>query len=116
LSNQTGIHRRYEEIMIEKYIDQINFKTSGINKVPVQDVQLYIFNYLYKNYIYANLLLRADGLSDQKTGIQYSSIYYEDLWRMTNSFTVNLLQESSKTLASLIYTAWIEAGKPQLPH
>jgi hypothetical protein len=113
LSNQTGIHRRYEETMIDKNIDRINFKTSEINKVP--DVQLCIFNYLYKNHIYADLLLRADDLSDQKTGIQYSSIYYEDLWRMTNSFTVNLLQESSKTLASLIYTAWIEAGKPMIP-
>lgn len=114
MSNQTGIHRRYEETMVDKYIDQVSFKTAGIKKVT--DVQSYIFRYLYNNYFYVRLLLQADSWANELAGKQYNEIYYQNLWAETRLFTVHLMQESSKTLASLIYTAWIEAGKPQLPN
>jgi len=112
-SNQTGIHRHYEETMIDQYIDSISFKTSRIKKVS--DVHTYIFKYLYKNYSFINLLLQADKKANMKAGNQYNKIYYESLWKETHVFTIQLLQESSKTLASLIYSAWIEAGKPEIP-
>ncbi len=113
LSNQTGIHRRYEETMIDKYIDQISLKTSGINKVT--NVQSYIFRYLYNNYSSVGLLLKADSQAYEKAGKQYNDVYYESLWVKTNILTSKLLQESSKTLAGLIYSAWLEAEKPEIP-
>ena len=113
LSDQTGIHRRYEETMIDQYIDSISFKTSRIKKVA--DVHTYVFKYLYKNYSFISLLLQADKQAYMKAGNQYNEIYYESLWKETRLFTIQLLQESSKTLASLIYSAWLEAGKPLIP-
>jgi hypothetical protein len=113
LSSQKGIHRRYEEIMIDRYIDGVQFKTSGIHKV--NQVQSYIFNYLYANYSYCGLLLQADSRAHEQAGNQYNDIYYKSLWENTSLFTVKLLEESSKTLAELIYTAWLEAGKPRIP-
>ena len=113
LTNQTGIHRRYEETMIDQYIDSISFKTSRIKKV--KDVHIYVFKYLYKNYSFISSLLKADKKSYTKAGNQYNKVYYESLWKETHLFTIQLLQESSKTLASLIYSAWLEAGKPLIP-
>ena len=113
LSDQTGIHSRYEETMIDKYIDQISFKASGIKKVT--NVKSYIFRYIYDNYYNIGLLLQADSRAYEIAGKEYNDIYYESLWKETGLFTTQLLQESSKTLASLIYSAWLEAGKPEIP-
>ncbi|MDP2888993.1 MAG: hypothetical protein Q8P34_08520 [Bacteroidota bacterium] len=113
LSDQTGIHRRYEETMIDKYIDEISFKTSCIDKVP--DVKSTIFRNLYNNHSYVSTLLQADSRAYGQAGQQYDETYYESLWKETGLFTTRLLQESSRTLASFIYSAWLEAGKPEIP-
>lgn len=113
LSDQTGIHRRYEETMIDKYIDEISFKISAINKVT--DVKSTIFRNLYNNHSYVSTLLQADSMAYGKAGQQYDETYYESLWKETGLFTTRLLQESSRTLASFIYSAWLEAGKPEIP-
>lgn len=113
LSAQTGIHRRYEEIMIDKHIDEIHFNVSSCRRI--QNVQSYIFSYLYANYSYIGLLLKADSRACNLAGKQYNEVYYENLWENSNSFTIKLMEESSKTLAALIYTAWLEAGKPKIP-
>lgn len=113
LSSQTGIHRRYEETMIDRNIDGVQFNVSEIHKLD--RVKSYMFNYLYANNSFVGLLLQADKRAYELAGKQYDDIYYESLWSKTSLFTVHLLEESAKTLAELIYTAWIEAGKPQIP-
>jgi len=113
LSAQSGIHRRYEETMIDRHIDAIKFSTSPCHKIS--KVQSYIFNYLYANHSYVQLLLQADKTASIMAGEQYNEVYFESLWNNSNSFTTKLLEESSKTTAALIYTAWLEAGKPKIP-
>ena len=113
LSAQTGIHRRYEETMIDQHIDDIQFKSSISRKVA--NVQSFIFKYLYANHAYVNSLLQADSQAYEQAGKQYNEMYYESLWAKSNLFTIKLLEESSKTLAGLIYSAWVEAGKPKIP-
>jgi hypothetical protein len=113
LSGQTGIHRRYEETMIDRHIDDIQFKIATCYKI--EDVHSYVFNYLYSNHSYVKSLLQADDYAYKLAGNQYNEIYYESLWAKSNLFTNRLLEESSKTLAGLIYTAWLEAGKPKIP-
>jgi len=113
LSAQTGIHRRYEETMIDRHIDDIQFKSSISPKV--ENIQSAIFKYLYANHTYVNSLLVADSHAYKQAGNRYNDIYFESLWEKSNLFTIQLLEESSKTLAGLIYTAWLEAGKPKIP-
>ena len=113
LSAQTGIHRRYEETMIDRHIDDIQFKSSV--SLNVANIQSYIFKYLYANHSYVRILLQADNQAYELAGEQYNDIYYESLWAKSNLFTIKLLEESSKTLAGLIYSAWLEAGKPKIP-
>ena len=113
LSAQTGIHRRYEETMIDRNIDGIKFIESSCHKIL--KVQSYIFNYLYANHSYVQMLLQADKTAFITAGEQYNEVYFKSLWNNSNSFTTKLLEESSKTTAALIYTAWLEAGKPKVP-
>lgn len=113
LTSQTGVHRRYEETMIDRDIDNIQLKVSKIHRV--NKVQPFIFEYLYSNNSFIGLLLKADQQAYEQSGRQYKDSYYENFWGKTSTFTIKLLQKSSKTLAELIYTAWIEAGKPKIP-
>ena len=113
LSGQTGIHRRFEETMIDRYIEAIKFSASSCHKIS--KVQSYIFNYLYANHSYVQPLLQADKTAFNMAGEQYNEVYFESLWNNTKSFTTKLLEESSKTTTALIYTAWLEAGKPEIP-
>jgi len=112
-TNQKGIHRRYEETMIDRHIEEIQFDFSTCRKVS--KVQPFVFKYLYFNHAYIDRLLKADSLANNLAGKQYNEVYYQSLWENSKSFTVKLLEESSKTTAALIYSAWIEAGKPKIP-
>jgi hypothetical protein len=111
-TNQKGVHSRYESKMIETFIQEITYDSTAI--APVANVQLFIFNYLYHNYIYKDSLLQADKHAFEAAGNSYSDVYYTNLWKNTKSFTVPLFNNASKSLAQLIYTAWIEAGKPKI--
>jgi len=112
-TGNTGIHSRYESTMINAYIGQINYAGHQTSVIP--DVNEYIFTYLYANYIYVDSVLLADdyakGISGGSTS---SSAYKEALWNKTQNFTVPLFSMASKRLAELIYTAWVEAGKPDI--
>jgi hypothetical protein len=113
LTSQAGIHSRYESTMIAKYLTEINYKSSKVKKI--KDVKSYIFKYIYDNYKYKDSLLLADNLAYTAAGKEYSDLYYQNLWKSTKGFTIKLLEDSSKSMAALIYTAWIEAGKPKIP-
>jgi hypothetical protein len=113
LTSQTGIHRRYEETMIDKNIAKIQFKPFSCHKV--KEVKSTIFSYLYSNNSYVSSLLQSDSQAYELAGKQYNEIYYESLWAKSNLFTIRLLEESAETLAGLIYTAWLETGKPKIP-
>lgn len=111
-TGQTDIHSRYETKMINKYIDQIIVNRTRIKKV--HDVSRYIFDYLYNNYQYKDSLLNADKVAYDKANHEYNELYYQTLWDQTQGFTIKLISGSSKSLAELIRTAWLEAGRPRL--
>lgn len=113
LTAQKGVHKRYEETMIDRYFNEIHLHPGPIQKID--HVQQYIFDYLYANNGKVNLLLNADNAAFTIAGGKYNDIYYQAFWEKTRSMTIHQLEESTRVLASLIYTAWIDAGKPEIP-
>ena len=113
LTSQSGIHERYESTMIKLFKDEITINRSKVRKI--KDVKTYIFTYIYNNYRYKDSLLAADKRAYTEAGKEYSPAYYQSLWKNTKRFTNKLLEDSSKSMAELIYTAWIQAGKPKIP-
>ena len=113
LTDQSGIHSRYESKMINKYIDEITVKKSPVKKV--KDVNRYIFDYIYSNYQYKDSLLNADKLAFETANHEYNDLYYATLWKQTQGFTQKMITGSSKSLAELIRMAWLESGRPRLP-
>ncbi len=113
LTGQKNIHSRYESKMINLYFDSISVKRSHLHRV--KNVNRYVFDYMYFNYQYMDSLLNADKLAFAKARNGYSFDYYPTLWAQTKGFTIMMIENSSKSMAELIRSAWIEAGRPRMP-
>jgi len=111
-TGNNGIHSRYESSMINTYQTQIIYEGHEISAIP--DVSQYIFDYLYVNYTFLDSVLAADDYAKSINGNTSSTEYKAALWQKTRGFTIRLFEQASHTLTELIYTAWIEAGKPKL--
>jgi len=111
-SGNNGIHSRYESTMINLYVGDINYSGYEISVIP--DLNEYIFNYLYANYKFVDSVLAADDYAKALAGNTSSTLYKQALWSETISFTIPLFRDASHAIAELIYTAWVEAGKPDM--
>ena len=112
LTNQKGLHSRYESTMINSKISLIVY--SGTDATEIKNVNQYIFDYLYFNNKYCDSLLLADLYAKSASGGSYNTTYTNALWTKTSGFTIPLFQRASHALASLIFTAWLQAGSPSL--
>jgi hypothetical protein len=111
-SSQKGIHSRYEGDMIDKYSYQITFTADSVNSI--ENIPGFVFNYLYENYKYVDSIFLSDDYAHTISTDTKSTAYYDALWSKTKPFTLKLFSNAAKRLAALIYTAWTNAGKPQL--
>jgi len=112
LTGNTGIHSRYESTMINAYIAQFTYP--GQDATEILNVNQYVFDYLYGNYSYCDSILAADNYAKSQSSNYSSSTYKNALWSKSRSFTIPLFERASHALASLLYTAWIQAGSPTL--
>lgn len=112
-TGQTGIHSRYESTMIYSYNSQITYSGSDVN--VISNVNQYIFDYIYENHKYVDSVLEADTYATNLAGGSTTSTTYKTaLWNKTKGFTIKMFKNGSHALAELIYTAWVQAGKPSL--
>jgi len=111
-TDNDGIHSRFESTMINNYISQINYAGENINLVS--DVNQYVFDYIYSNYIYVDSVLLADDYAKTFSTDTYSSEYQAALWNYSKGFTTKLFENASHALTELIFTAWTEAGSPSM--
>lgn len=111
-TGQSGIHSRYEGDMIDTYNSQISY-SGDTNLVVISNVNQYIFDYIYANHKYVDSVLNADTYA-KTFGSTSSSAYKQALWNKTKGFTIKMFKNASHALAELIYTAWVQAGKPSL--
>ncbi len=112
LPNSSGIHSRYESTMIGKYSTSLQIKQSEAVFLP--NVQSFIFSMVYKNYIYVDSVYFADSVAYVTAKSKSSDLYYSTLWNLTKNFTGSLFSNASEVLASVLYTAWVNAGSPSL--
>jgi len=114
LTGQKGIHMRYESGMIDVNLEQI--KNSFTKQTPyyVKNVLEYVFNYILESNSYLEVILSADKYASKKTNGNFNNDYYRLFWFRTKYVTVNQFNSAGLSLASLIYTAWKDAGKPDL--
>jgi len=112
LTGQEGIHRRYESFMIERYIDELSKETKGFEVVYVEEPMDFIFDYISNSNSLSEILLNADKFANNKSGSTENDQYYSLLWFKTKYVTKIQFESAYNSLASLIFTAWVDGGKP----
>lgn len=110
ITGNKGIHSQYEIKMIGNFVDKIQLEGGEVELVG--DVSNYIFNYLYSTYCYADSILLADTYARSINSDVSSYAYSEALWEKTKDITLVFFEKSAKSIADLIYTAWVRAGSP----
>lgn len=110
MTGNSGIHSRFESTMINANINEIIYEGDSLE--AIDNISGYIFNYIYKNYPYTDSILAADNYAKSVSNSTSSQEYKHALWFKSKDFTIRLFSGASHALAELIYTAWVEAGKP----
>ena len=116
LTSQKGIHSRYEIDMVDKYLNVIQNSYEENKPYYVQYIKDYIFDYIVEANDYVEMLLSADNYASGKTGGKFDKEYYRLLWFKTKYVTINEINSAALCLSSLIYTAWVDAGKPVMEY
>jgi len=114
LTSQKGIHARYEIMMVDNYLNVIENSFEEHKPFYVKNVQDYIFDYIVESNDYVEMILSADKYASDKTSGKFDKEYYRLLWFKTKYVTINEINSAALCLSSLIYSAWVDAGKPIL--
>ena len=114
LTDQKGIHGRYESEMVNRYIDQISNSLTTREVKYVAKPLDYIFDFLTASNFYSPIIFAADKIAYAQSDSHGSDNYYRLMWFRTKHVTINQLSDAARVLASLIYSAWVDAGKPNL--
>ena len=111
LTNQHGVHQRFEDDMVDAYAEQIHL--SPKLAMEIEDPLEAAFDIVLDSYVYADNLLHADRKA--KLGEDtYGASYLEKLFRFSGWIAVRRMNNAATATASYWYTAWLLAGKPEL--
>jgi hypothetical protein len=128
LSGQVGIHARFESRLPEMYGKEYRFSndTARLVEKPLEKT----FQIIVTSYTMADSVLKADSsakaeLKDQriytvvrksgKTQYQYSDEYYTKFKEHLHGLVERRIQDAISAVADFWFTAWVKAGKPELP-
>ncbi len=111
LTGQTGIHNRWEDELFLRYQKQLVI-TPGPLKT-IQHERDFIFETLLESVQLADDVLAADKEAIGNRDV-YDDRYFETLFARTRPVMEKRLNDAITAVASIITSAWEQAGKPPL--
>jgi hypothetical protein len=112
LTNQQGIHSRFESELFDRYQDKLKVAPAALTPIP--DAREFIFATLTDSFSFVDPILAADR--DAIKGRElYDDQYFATLFEKSGPIMERRLSGAIAGVASLIAQAWIDAGKPALP-
>ena len=113
LTGNPGIHSQYETKMIGQYLSSLSVHPDSVSYVS--DVYSLALSTTLHSNSYVDSIMQADDAARTASGWTGTTgtgpqLYYATLWERTGQFTRDLLQDATRDIASLWYTAWMNAG------
>jgi hypothetical protein len=112
LSDQAGVNQRYDAGLIDRY--QLFFFVKPNQAAYVPEPTDRAFDMCLEAHSWLENILLSDrraheGLTD------YGDDYYDRFYAQAGAVLIRQLSDSSSDVGSYWMTAWINAGRPQLP-
>jgi hypothetical protein len=112
LTGQIGIHARFETELFDSYQDKLHIAPGPIVQIP--NAREFVFTALTDSFTFVEPILAADREAIKGREV-YDDAYFEELWKRTGPIMEKRLAGAVTGVASLITSAWIDAGRPALP-
>ena len=112
LSNQHGIHVRFESIMFERYRTRLTLAPKPAQ--PIAHPRDFVFQVVMEGSQLVPAILKSD-LSAIGSREVYDDTYYEAFFQANRAVMERRLNESITAVAGIIIGAWEAAGKPAVP-
>jgi hypothetical protein len=111
LTNQRGVHSRFEEALLDRFESQVIIRPAPPKGIP--SLRDYVFDTMLASYQHVDVILKADkeALGTKDT---YDDEYFEAFFAKARPILEGQLSIAVTATASLITTAWEQAGRPAL--
>ncbi len=115
LTGNTGIHLRYEIFMMNRFWTEPSLKKiDKLNLIKMKDIRGFTISIIEDSLCNVQVLLDADTKA-KKVDKRFSNEYYKILWEETKEVTESRTNTAVENFAVLIYSIWVESGKPEFP-
>jgi hypothetical protein len=112
LTGQNGLERRYGTEVVERYSHFFMFRPDNATKVS--DPTEHAFQMALEAHTWVDQIVLADLLAlDNLPG--YTDQYFDAFYSRVGSTAMKEISEAAHDIGSYWYTAWINAGRPDLP-
>ncbi|MDR3609708.1 MAG: T9SS type A sorting domain-containing protein [Ignavibacteriaceae bacterium] len=108
-TNQRGVHSRYESDLVGGFQGYIVYTNDSASYVS--NISNYVFDFIYLSHKYVDSTLYGDSVA-HALDPTYSGTYIYKYWELCGNQIILLMKDASKSVADLIYTAWVDAGSP----
>jgi hypothetical protein len=113
LSGQKGVNDRFNTVLIDRYGSF--FPVSPHDASFISDPTDHAFESCLSAHSQLESILLADRKAKQGLAA-YTDEYYDHFYNLTAASLIKQLSDASTDVGSYWLTAWINAGRPQLPH
>jgi hypothetical protein len=112
LTNQRGIHGRFETELFLRYAPQLSLTPTA--RAPIRNVRDFAFDTLVESAALTDQILQADRRAAAGREL-YDDGYFDAFFPPVKATLERRLREASSAVAAVIAGAWEEGGKPELP-
>ena len=112
MTNQQGIHARFETELFDRYQDKLRMTPDPA--APIANPREFVFATLGDSFQLVEPILAADREA-VKGRTEYDDGYFAQMFEKTGPIMEKRMSAAMTAVASLITAAWTEAGKPSLP-
>jgi hypothetical protein len=112
LTGQQGIHARFETVLFDLYQDKLKIAPPPV--APIAGVREFMFTTLTDSFQQVEPILAADREA-VKGRTEYDAGYFAQMFDRTGPILEKRISGAIGGVASLVTSAWIDAGRPALP-
>jgi len=110
MTNQSGVHSRYETSLVGQFQNNIIYTNDSASYVG--NISSYVFDFIYLSNKYVDSTLYGDSVAHAVAGSTSGTVYLQKYWDLCGNQIIQLMKTASRSVAALIYTAWVDAGSP----